>query len=286
MAESSKSNAQKKARVINPTDISKLLEKDSNHDKFFYLYVATSGSKKEKEQTEVSPAKSNRNDDAANSSISGVKKGESQNEATPDNYNQDDDYSEDDSDRSSSESSSSESESDKESESASVAQTVTSRKAESLDPTEKKKEEAERKEEEAEKKVEEAEKKVEEAEKKEEEEAEKKKREKAEKKKNREEAMKDVHRKLPKHLYNNGGWQKVQDKDKQTSYRALYFNTIEKEPGEDGIAHMLKVNEHREKIKEFVEKIRQDHGGVNFKIDCLLSRPLFYDKKALEDRQK
>ena len=99
----------------------------------------------------------------------------------------------------------------------------------------------------------------------------------------REQAMNDVHRKiLPELLYNHG-WQKVYDKDMKITYRALYFNTIEKQRGEDDISHMQRVGKCRERISEEVKKLKKER-DVNFKINSLLSRPLLYDETALEEQ--
>ena len=47
-------------------------------------------------------------------------------------------------------------------------------------------------------------------------------------KKARKKAMKEVHSKILPELLCPHGWQKVYDKDLKLTYRALYFNTIEK----------------------------------------------------------
>ena len=102
-------------------------------------------------------------------------------------------------------------------------------------------------------------------------------------KKTRENAMGDVHKKiLPELLYPHG-WQKVYDNDLKITYRALYFNTIEKLPSEDDITHIQRVDKYREMIRDKVEKLKEER-GANFKIDSLLSRPLLYDPPTLQEQ--
>ena len=91
----------------------------------------------------------------------------------------------------------------------------------------------------------------------------------------REKAIRDVHRKiLPKLLCNAHGWQKVYDKDEKITYRSLYFKI------EDNIQ---KAAKYRDIVREEVEKFKEER-GVNFKVNSLLSRPLRYDKPALEEQ--
>ena len=102
-------------------------------------------------------------------------------------------------------------------------------------------------------------------------------------KKARENAMSDVHSKiLPKLLYPHG-WKKVHDHDLNLTYRALYFNTIEKQPDENDNEHIQRVDEYRKMIRDEVEKLKEEQ-GVNFKINSLLSRPLLYDPKTLQEQ--
>ena len=91
----------------------------------------------------------------------------------------------------------------------------------------------------------------------------------------REKVIEDVHGKiLPKLLCNVHGWQKVYDKDMKITYRALYFKI------EDNIQ---KAAKYRDIIHEEVDKFKKER-GVNFKVNSLLSRPLRYDKTALEEQ--
>ena len=200
----------KKSEKIDTNDIFKLLEKTDpvEHYRFFYLYVATSGAKKEMEDD--SDSESSLSESEATDDVSSL--GDLRNLSIS-------------------------------SDEALLGSTT-------VDQTE-------------EKKTEEA-------------------------KKKRDKAMRAVHKKLPNYLYENGGWQKVQDKDKTTSYRALYFNDIKKETGEDEFDHMLRVGECRVLIEKLVDKIKKKkkYNGVNFKVDSLLSKPLLYDEQALKERQK
>ena len=100
-------------------------------------------------------------------------------------------------------------------------------------------------------------------------------------KETRKQAMNDVHQKILPELLCNHGWQKVYDKDMKITYRALYFNTIEKQLGENDISHIRRVGKCREMIREEVEKLKKER-DVNFKINSLLSRPLLYDEAVLE----
>ena len=102
-------------------------------------------------------------------------------------------------------------------------------------------------------------------------------------KKTRENAMGDVHLKiLPELLYPHG-WKKVYDKDLKITYRALYFNTIEKLPSEDDITHIQRVGKYRDMIHDKVEELKKER-GANFKINSLLSRPLLYDPPTLQEQ--
>ena len=98
-------------------------------------------------------------------------------------------------------------------------------------------------------------------------------------KKARKAAMKEVHRDiLPKVLC---GWKKVYDSDFKITYRALYFNTIKKDPQESENAHIQRVNEIREKICDEAKDLMTKR-GVNFKIDSLLSKPFLYNLQVLK----
>ena len=99
----------------------------------------------------------------------------------------------------------------------------------------------------------------------------------------RKQAMSKVHNTILPGLLCPHGWQKVHDKDQKINYRALYFNTIEKKQNEDDIAHIQRVAQYREMIREKVDTFKKER-GVNFKIDSLLSRPLLYDPGALQEQ--
>ena len=102
-------------------------------------------------------------------------------------------------------------------------------------------------------------------------------------KKTRQNAMGDVHLKiLPELLYPHG-WKKVYDKDLKITYRALYFNTIEKLQNEDDITHIQRVGKYRDMIHDKVEELKKER-GANFKINSLLSRPLLYDPPTLQEQ--
>ena len=100
--------------------------------------------------------------------------------------------------------------------------------------------------------------------------------------KQQEVAMEKVHKNILPTVLKPLGWKKVYDKDLKITYRALYFNIIEKQPNEDDISHIWRVGRIRERICEEADKLKTQH-GVNFKINSLLSKPLLYDEEALED---
>ena len=94
-------------------------------------------------------------------------------------------------------------------------------------------------------------------------------------------AMKQMHESiLPRVLYPHG-WKRVYDKDMKTVYRALYFNVIERAPNESDISHIQRVSKVRDMICEEANKLKIEH-GVNFNVNCLLSKPILYDKQTLE----
>ena len=102
-------------------------------------------------------------------------------------------------------------------------------------------------------------------------------------------AMKKAHDTIQTEVLYPRKWKKVCDKDWKPTYRALYFNTIEKErnekeSGKEGeIQHMQRVNEIRKVVQKTAEKVMDD-SKVKFKINSLLSRPLLYDEKTLEEQ--
>ena len=100
--------------------------------------------------------------------------------------------------------------------------------------------------------------------------------------KQREVAMEKVHKNILPTVLKPLGWKKVYDKDLKITYRALYFNVIEKQPNEDDISHIRRVGRIRERICEEADRLKKQY-GVNFKINSLLSKPLLYDEEALED---
>ena len=105
----------------------------------------------------------------------------------------------------------------------------------------------------------------------------------------RSKAMKRVHETIQTEVLYPREWKKVCDKDWKPTYRAFYFKTIEKtrnekESGKEGdIKHMQRVNEIRKEVQKAAEKVMDD-SKVKFKINSLLSRPLLYDEKTLEEQ--
>jgi len=101
---------------------------------------------------------------------------------------------------------------------------------------------------------------------------------------------KKVRRTVMNHIHDNvlpsllcqEGWKKVVDKDGKPTYRALYFNVIEKTQDETDIAHIQRVSKVRERIAEEAEKVKKEY-NVNFKTNSLLSSPILYDSSALEE---
>ena len=104
-------------------------------------------------------------------------------------------------------------------------------------------------------------------------------------KKARKAAMNEVHQKTLPEVLRHEKWEKVYDKDLKSTYRALYFSTIERQPNEDEITHNRRVGEIRGKIHEAV-KLLQEKYGVNFKINSLLSKPILYDKLSTEEQSQ
>ena len=102
----------------------------------------------------------------------------------------------------------------------------------------------------------------------------------------RNKAMRKIHdTTLPNLLYPKG-WRKVCDKDLKPTYRALYFNTIKKEPDDEkDNHHMQRVNEIRKEVQEKAKEIMEEY-NVKFKINSLLSRPLLYDEEALKEQSQ
>ena len=102
-------------------------------------------------------------------------------------------------------------------------------------------------------------------------------------KKARKVAMNEVHQRILPDILYPVGWKKVYDKDQKSTYRALYFSNIKREPDEDEITHNRRVGEIRERIREEV-KLLQEELNVNFKINSLLSKPILYDKPSPEEQ--
>ena len=102
----------------------------------------------------------------------------------------------------------------------------------------------------------------------------------------RNKAMRKIHdTTLPNLLYPKG-WRKVCDKDLKPTYRALYFNTIKKEPDDEkDNYHMQRVNEIRKEVQEKAKEVMEEN-NVKFKINSLLSRPLLYDEEALKEQSQ
>ena len=98
----------------------------------------------------------------------------------------------------------------------------------------------------------------------------------------RRQVMTQIHDHVLPSLLCPEGWRKVVDKDGKPTYRALYFNAIEKTLGETDIAHIQRVSKVRERIAEEVKKVKTKY-KVNFKTNSLLCSPLLYDSLALEE---
>jgi len=101
--------------------------------------------------------------------------------------------------------------------------------------------------------------------------------------KTRKDTMKKVHEEILPTLLGPDEWKKVFDKDTKLTYRALYFNTIEKYPNEDESIFIQRVGQIRHKIAKEAKKLMKEN-NVNFKINSLLSKPFLYDEVALEEQ--
>ena len=93
-------------------------------------------------------------------------------------------------------------------------------------------------------------------------------------------AMKEVHHTILPDVLHKDGWKKVYDKDKMSTYKALYFNKIGRQLNETEVEHNQWVGEIRVKICEKVEELQARH-GVKFKINTLLSKAILYDNRTL-----
>ena len=100
------------------------------------------------------------------------------------------------------------------------------------------------------------------------------------KKKAREKAMSKIHKVTVPTVLSKDGWMKVYDKDMKLTYRALYFNIIQKHRDEDDNAYIQRVNKIRTTLAEEAKKVKKEY-DVNFKINSLLSKPFVYDEQTL-----
>ena len=100
------------------------------------------------------------------------------------------------------------------------------------------------------------------------------------KEKAREKAMCKIHKVTVPTVLSGDGWMKVYDKDMKLTYRALYFNIIQKHQDEDDNAYIQRVNKIRTTLAEEAKKVKKEY-DVNFKINSLLSKPFVYDEQAL-----
>ena len=99
----------------------------------------------------------------------------------------------------------------------------------------------------------------------------------------RSDAMNKVHKVVLPKVLSTDGWMKVYDKDMKLTYRALYFNIIKKNQGEDDNTHIQRVSKIRQKLTEEADQIKKEY-DVDFKINSLLSKPFLYDELALEEQ--
>jgi len=104
-------------------------------------------------------------------------------------------------------------------------------------------------------------------------------------KKDRKKAMDKVHEVILPKVLGPDGWRKVYDKDLELTYKALYFNIIKKDKGEDKKKYIQRVNAIRGRIAEEADKVKKEY-DVNFKINSLLSKPFLYDELALEQSMR
>ena len=96
-------------------------------------------------------------------------------------------------------------------------------------------------------------------------------------KKRRRSAMDEVHHTILPEVLRRDGWKKVYDKDETPTYRALYFNKIERKQNEEEVEHNRRVGEVRVRIREKVKELLASKPDVNFKTNTLLSRAILYD---------
>ena len=96
----------------------------------------------------------------------------------------------------------------------------------------------------------------------------------------RSEAMNKVHKVVLPKVLSEDGWMKVYDKDMKLTYRALYFNIIQKHRDEDDDDYIQRVSKIRTTLAEEANKVKKEY-DVNFKINSLLSKPFVYDEQTL-----
>ena len=96
-------------------------------------------------------------------------------------------------------------------------------------------------------------------------------------KKARKKVMKKVHQNVLPRVLAPRGWKKVCDKDWTPTYRALYFNIIQKHEDEDDDSYIRRVSEIRSILVDEVCKVKKDNNiKVDFKFNTLLSKPFRY----------
>ena len=96
----------------------------------------------------------------------------------------------------------------------------------------------------------------------------------------RQKAMSKFHNVTVPTVLSEDEWMKVYDKDMKLTYRALYFNIIQKHRDEDDNAYIQRVNKIRTTLAEEADKVKKEY-DVNFKINSLLSKPFVYDEQTL-----
>ena len=95
--------------------------------------------------------------------------------------------------------------------------------------------------------------------------------------------MNKVHKVVLPKVLSIDGWEKVYDKDMKLTYRALYFNIIKKQQGEDDNTYIQRVGKIRQMVAEEADKVKKEY-DVNFKINSLLSKPFLYNEEALAEQ--
>ena len=95
--------------------------------------------------------------------------------------------------------------------------------------------------------------------------------------------LRKVHKDILPQILCPDGWKKVCDKDRKSTYRALYFNIIPKDKDEDDSWYIQRVSKIRNTLSKEIDKLRVQY-DVNFKIHSLLSKPFLYDEDYLTEQ--